>query len=56
MKPKHIALALLVAALWGINFVAIKIGLKDFPPFLLSALRFLAVAVPMGTQARQRRR
>jgi O-acetylserine/cysteine efflux transporter len=47
MKPKHIALALLVAALWGINFVAIKIGLKDFPPFLLSALRFLAVAVPM---------
>lgn len=47
MKTKHIALALLVAALWGINFVAIKIGLKDFPPFLLSALRFLAVLVPM---------
>lgn len=47
MKSKHIALALLVAALWGINFVAIKIGLKDFPPFLLSALRFLAVLVPM---------
>lgn len=47
MKSKHIALALLVAALWGINFVAIKIGLKDFPPFLLSALRFVAVLVPM---------
>lgn len=47
MKSKHIALALLVAALWGVNFVAIKIGLKDFPPFLLSALRFLAVLVPM---------
>jgi O-acetylserine/cysteine efflux transporter len=47
MKPVHIALALLVAALWGINFVAIKIGLKDFPPFLLSALRFIAVALPM---------
>ncbi|MDY0874068.1 EamA family transporter [Dongia rigui] len=47
MKPVHIALALLVAALWGINFVAIKIGLKDFPPFLLSALRFAAVAMPM---------
>jgi O-acetylserine/cysteine efflux transporter len=47
MKPVHIALALLVAALWGINFVAIKIGLKDFPPFLLSALRFVAVAIPM---------
>jgi O-acetylserine/cysteine efflux transporter len=47
MKPVHIALALLVAALWGTNFVAIKIGLGAFPPFLLSALRFLAVVVPM---------
>ena len=47
MRPVHIALALLVAALWGINFVAIKIGLKDVPPFLLSALRFIAVAIPM---------
>ncbi len=47
MRPVHVALALLVAALWGINFVAIKIGLKDFPPFLLSALRFIAVALPM---------
>ena len=47
MKPAHIALALLVAALWGTNFVAIKIGLGSFPPFLLSSLRFLAVVVPM---------
>jgi O-acetylserine/cysteine efflux transporter len=47
MKPAHIALALLVAALWGTNFVAIKIGLGSFPPFLLSALRFAAVVVPM---------
>lgn len=47
MRPVHIALALLVAALWGFNFVAIKIGLKDFPPFLLSAMRFTAVALPM---------
>jgi O-acetylserine/cysteine efflux transporter len=47
MKPAHIALALLVAALWGANFVAIKIGLGSFPPFLLSALRFLAVVVPI---------
>lgn len=47
MKPAHIALALLVAALWGANFVAIKIGLGSFPPFLLSGLRFLAVVVPI---------
>lgn len=47
MKPAHIALALLVAALWGANFVAITIGLGSFPPFLLSGLRFLAVVVPI---------
>lgn len=47
MKPVHIALALLVAALWGANFVAIKVGLGAFPPLLLSALRFLAVVLPM---------
>jgi len=47
MKPVHIALALLVAALWGTNFVAIKVGLGAFPPFFLSALRFLAVMLPM---------
>ncbi|MBL8708820.1 MAG: EamA family transporter [Rhodospirillaceae bacterium] len=47
MKPAHVALALLVAALWGANFVAIKFGLGSFPPFLLSALRFAAVIVPV---------
>ena len=46
MKPNHIALALLVAAIWGINFTVIAIGLGSFPPLLLAALRFVVVALP----------
>jgi O-acetylserine/cysteine efflux transporter len=46
MRPSHIALAVLVAALWGFNFVPIRAGLDDYPPFLLLALRFGVAAVP----------
>ena len=47
MPPRHIALAVLVAAVWGFNFVAIKVGLRDVPPILFSALRFLLAAAPL---------
>ncbi|MER5982924.1 EamA family transporter [Streptomyces sp. NPDC001787] len=46
MRPLHIALASLVAAVWGVNFVVIEIGLDHFPPLLFSALRFLVAALP----------
>lgn len=46
MFIKHIALAVFVAFVWGVNFSIIKIGLDYFPPLLLSAFRFLLVAVP----------
>jgi len=46
MRPAHLALAVLVAAVWGVNFTVIEIGLDHFPPLLFSALRFLAAAVP----------
>ncbi|WP_405810254.1 EamA family transporter [Streptomyces sp. NBC_01520] len=46
MRPLHIALAALVAAVWGVNFVVIEIGLAHFPPLLFSALRFLVAALP----------
>ncbi|MFD7426204.1 EamA family transporter [Streptomyces sp. NPDC059818] len=46
MRPLHIALAALVAAVWGVNFVVIELGLDHFPPLLFSALRFLAAALP----------
>ncbi|MFI8965543.1 EamA family transporter [Streptomyces sp. NPDC053493] len=46
MRPAHVALAALIAALWGVNFVVIEIGLDHFPPLLFSALRFLVAALP----------
>lgn len=46
MRPVHIALAVLVAAVWGVNFVVIELGLGHFPPLLFSALRFLVAALP----------
>ncbi|GGP58215.1 EamA family transporter [Streptomyces abikoensis] len=46
MRPQHLALAVAVAALWGVNFVVIHVGLDHFPPLLFCALRFLAAAVP----------
>ncbi|MEU6235495.1 EamA family transporter [Kitasatospora sp. NPDC047058] len=46
MRPRHIALAVLVAAVWGLNFVLIHVGLQNFPPLLFCALRFAVVAVP----------
>ncbi|MFV0135884.1 EamA family transporter [Streptomyces sp. HMX87] len=46
MPPSHLGLAVLVAAVWGVNFTVIAIGLDHFPPLLFSALRFLAAALP----------
>ncbi|NJP50804.1 EamA family transporter [Streptomyces sp. SBST2-5] len=46
MRPFHVLLAVLVAAVWGVNFTVIEIGLDHFPPLLFSALRFLAAALP----------
>lgn len=47
MKITDQLLALLVALVWGTNFVLIEVGLRDFPPFLFAALRFFLVAVPL---------
>ncbi|MFK0209490.1 EamA family transporter [Agrobacterium sp. NPDC090283] len=46
MTPRHTLLAFLVAAIWGINFTIIQIGLGSFPPLLLAALRFMIAAIP----------
>jgi len=46
MSLIHIALAVLVALIWGFNFVAIKLGLGSMPPLLFSALRFVLAAAP----------
>lgn len=47
MPIKHILLAILVMAIWGANFVAIKLGLQELPPFLFSTLRFILTAIPV---------
>ena len=46
MPTRHRLLAIVVAALWGVNFLAIHASLAQFPPFFLVALRFLVIAVP----------
>ncbi|WP_421107861.1 EamA family transporter [Streptomyces sp. NEAU-S77] len=46
MRPAHIGLAVLVTALWGVNFVVIEVGLDHMPPLLFCSLRFLVAAVP----------
>ncbi|MFO1241685.1 MAG: EamA family transporter [Rickettsiales bacterium] len=45
MSPFHIVLAILVAALWGGNFVAAKITLQTLPPLTLLAVRFIITAI-----------
>jgi O-acetylserine/cysteine efflux transporter len=47
MRRVHVALAVLVAAIWGLNFVVIEVGLDDFPPLLLSALRYTLASLPL---------
>ncbi|MEG3628750.1 EamA family transporter [Streptomyces poriticola] len=46
MPASHLCLAVLVAAVWGLNFTVIEVGLDHFPPLLFTALRFLAAALP----------
>ena len=46
MPVRHRLLAVLVAVLWGANFIAIHASLEVFPPFLCSALRFTLMAIP----------
>ena len=46
MRPIDLVLGLAIATVWGLTFIAIKYGLMDAPPFLLSALRFAFAAFP----------
>lgn len=46
MKLQHIGLAILGMAIWGFNFVAISVVLKELPPFLFTGIRFAATFFP----------
>jgi O-acetylserine/cysteine efflux transporter len=43
---RHVLLAVAIMAVWGSNFVVIRIGLDHFPPLLLAGLRFVLCLVP----------
>lgn len=47
MKLIDQLLALLVAFIWGTNFVAIEMGLAELPPFLFATMRFFLVFFPL---------
>src|SRR6056297_2802734 len=46
MRPGDILLALTVVTIWGLNFVAIEIVLRELPPIFVTALRFVLVVIP----------
>jgi O-acetylserine/cysteine efflux transporter len=46
MSPRHLLLALVLVTVWGVNFVAIRWGVDEVPPLLLSALRYAFAALP----------
>jgi O-acetylserine/cysteine efflux transporter len=46
MKPSDVFLAVLVAVIWGLGFVATRLALDELPPALMTALRFGIAALP----------
>jgi O-acetylserine/cysteine efflux transporter len=46
MKPADVCLAILVAVIWGLAFVASRLALDELSPALMTALRFSIAAVP----------
>ncbi|HKU06541.1 MAG TPA: EamA family transporter [Bradyrhizobium sp.] len=46
MKPADVFIAVLVAVIWGLAFVASRIALDEFSPELMTALRFAIAAIP----------
>ena len=46
LSPRAALLALAIVAVWGTNFVVIKLALGQLPPLLFAALRFTAVVMP----------
>lgn len=46
LSLKHFLLALAVVAVWGTNFVVIKLALGQMPPLLFATLRFAVAVLP----------
>lgn len=54
IAARDLALILAIVALWGLSFVAIKVALREIPPFALAALRFVLAALPLAFVERPR--
>jgi O-acetylserine/cysteine efflux transporter len=46
MKPADVFLAVLVAVIWGLGFVASRLALDELSPALMTAMRFAIASVP----------
>ncbi len=47
MTPKQILLALIIPTTWGLGFAMAKVGMDQFPPFLLMSMRFALAAMAL---------
>lgn len=47
MSPLHIALAIGLTVIWGLNFVVIHFGLDHYPPLFFVVLRFIVAGLPI---------
>jgi O-acetylserine/cysteine efflux transporter len=46
MKPADVGIAVMVAVIWGLAFVASRLALDELPPSLMTTLRFAIAALP----------
>ena len=47
LSRRDVAAALVVVLIWGLNFVAMKLALREFTPMQLGAARYLFAALPL---------
>ncbi|MGY2062161.1 EamA family transporter, partial [Nocardia gipuzkoensis] len=47
MSYRDRLLGLAVVVLWGLNFLALHVGVEHFPPFFFAGLRFAVLALPV---------
>ncbi len=48
MRGRDLVAAIVAPVVWGLSFIAIKYGVEEAPPFLLTALRFGFAAMPFA--------
>ncbi|MEJ7935002.1 EamA family transporter [Sphingobium sp. AN558] len=53
LSPSHALLALAVVAVWGTNFVVIRLALDHLPPLLFATLRFCFAFLPAALIVRR---